>query len=1251
MFNRTQNNLRETCGIMYGKMENSLKLLRRIYFVEIIVLLIVGGTIAIFMGSYAAPNKSFVYQGRITGADYLPLDDGTYYMRIKLHTHLTNDTCAWSTGADTTGANCAVANATASIPVVLTRSVFSFPVGDASYHANMPNAASLDFKNNTYFLEVSFATAQDGTYETLAPRTKLGSSASAVTVLDALQSNTFNQVPGTNATLNGAHTATVATITVNSTTGYPSAGTLLIEGEALTYTATTATTFTGVTRGALGTTAASHATTTAVKTYLFSGAAGTAVATLASDHTNAVTTITVNSTAGYPSSGAIRIDSELITYTGTTAITLTGATRGARGTTAAAHSSGATVKLDISPAYIITSDGNAFINSNAATVNPHVAFQVSGTTNYALGVDRADSSKFKIGLTDVATTPLLTLDSRTTTSGVSAVLLTGLDSISPFITAAPTASYTTLTVTPPQVTFSAGSSAIAAQHAVIINQPTIIGGVGNTVTDSATLMIAGAPAHSASGTFTNMYGLKINSASAGSPTNSYGLAVAAQTGATNNYSAIFTGPTRTGTGTITTSGTTTVTGTSTLFTSELQVGDTLVASGQQRTVTAIASNTSLTTNTAFSPDLSTASFTYTNPSRGAQVGIGTTAPITQMHVAGNVPSSALTSIATGIGEGTSSIFVQGRYAYITNWNATTNTNRFQIVDISNLGVSVLGASDIIGSFATLSNRAHDVFVQGRYAYVAQWNSVDSVGTLQVIDVSNPKTPSSAGSATTFNSPFRLFVQGRYAYIINQNTVGNNRFEIFDISNPVTPVRVGSINTNDFPNDIYVQGRYAYITTDNPSLQIFDISNPASPVAPSGGAGGIVATTGDPARSIAVQGSYAYVTSGPGGLANTLQIFNISDPASPTNSGLGSASLDNGCRGITVQGRYAHITCFGSRTFRMFDVSNPASTPTSIVNLGSSVINDSPYPPFVAGRFAFVPLFPTGGASGGFQVFDIGGAYVQQMEVGGLEIASGDVRSNFTINNLLDVRGGVNVGLGGVYSAGPLTATGLNTASTASALDIRNSGGTNLLYAQNDGKIGIGVTAPSYDLSVSGSAARTIGMEAASAGNGATLTLRGSNGASTENTTGGSLVLASGQSTGTGTAKVVVQVPQSAAGSSSTLNALGGMFEFTNGHVAAVAMTVAPTSSGASCTNPPDAGSSDTSGKISLTGAAAACTLTFARSYTNTPTCVATYEDLDGGGSVTIRTSAISTTAATFTLSGTASSGDKISYFCIGLGAQ
>jgi hypothetical protein len=55
------------------------------------------------------------------------------------------------------------------------------------------------------------------------------------------------------------------------------------------------------------------------------------------------TTITVDSTAGFASRGRIAIDSEFIGYTGTTATSFTGAKRGMDGTTAAAHSSGATV--------------------------------------------------------------------------------------------------------------------------------------------------------------------------------------------------------------------------------------------------------------------------------------------------------------------------------------------------------------------------------------------------------------------------------------------------------------------------------------------------------------------------------------------------------------------------------------------------------------------------------------------------------------------------------------------------------------------------------------------------------------------------------------------------------------------------------------------------------------------------------------------------------------------------------------------
>jgi hypothetical protein len=67
--------------------------------------------------------------------------------------------------------------------------------------------------------------------------------------------------------------------------------------------------------------------------------------TLSSAIDASVTVIPLNSLVGFPTSGTILIGSEQITYTGqdTDAITLTGATRGANGTSAASHADDATV--------------------------------------------------------------------------------------------------------------------------------------------------------------------------------------------------------------------------------------------------------------------------------------------------------------------------------------------------------------------------------------------------------------------------------------------------------------------------------------------------------------------------------------------------------------------------------------------------------------------------------------------------------------------------------------------------------------------------------------------------------------------------------------------------------------------------------------------------------------------------------------------------------------------------------------------
>jgi len=60
-------------------------------------------------------------------------------------------------------------------------------------------------------------------------------------------------------TLSTSHTDSVTTITVVSTTGFDSAGTLYVGNEQITYTAIgSSTTFTGATRGANGTTASAH---------------------------------------------------------------------------------------------------------------------------------------------------------------------------------------------------------------------------------------------------------------------------------------------------------------------------------------------------------------------------------------------------------------------------------------------------------------------------------------------------------------------------------------------------------------------------------------------------------------------------------------------------------------------------------------------------------------------------------------------------------------------------------------------------------------------------------------------------------------------------------------------------------------------------------------------------------------------------------------------------------------------------------
>ena len=95
----------------------------------------------------------------------------------------------------------------------------------------------------------------------------LGSSGGRLYVLnynDYINSYITQEDEITTTNLDGALTDSATTITVNSTTGFDSTGTIFIGNEQITYTGTSSTTFTGATRGANNTTAAAHSDDTQV---------------------------------------------------------------------------------------------------------------------------------------------------------------------------------------------------------------------------------------------------------------------------------------------------------------------------------------------------------------------------------------------------------------------------------------------------------------------------------------------------------------------------------------------------------------------------------------------------------------------------------------------------------------------------------------------------------------------------------------------------------------------------------------------------------------------------------------------------------------------------------------------------------------------------------------------------------------------------------------------------------------------------
>lgn len=232
---------------------------------------------------------------------------------------------------------------------------------------------------------------------------------------------------------------------------------------------------------------------------------------------------------------------------------------------------------------------------------------------------------------------------------------------------------------------------------------------------------------------------------------------------------------------------------------------------------------------------------------------------------------------------------------------------------------------VMGSRAT-TDGALGVAVSGGYAFVA-----DGLSGLQVIDISEPTTPSLISSFDTPGYAEGVCVEGDYAYVAD----GPGGLQVIDISVPAAPAYAGSCPTEGFAYGVAVKGNYAYIGGGGGGLQVIDVTSPTAPQW--SGRYDVCSTT----WGVAVKEDYAYVAGGPGGL----QIVDLSNPLSPAL--IGVFETRSAALGVAVYGGFAYVAC-GSSGLQMVSIADPTSLmlvakcPSPDFAYGLSVLNNYVY---------------------------------------------------------------------------------------------------------------------------------------------------------------------------------------------------------------------------------------------------------------------------------------------------------------------
>ena len=343
---------------------------------------------------------------------------------------------------------------------------------------------------------------------------------------------------------------------------------------------------------------------------------------------------------------------------------------------------------------------------------------------------------------------------------------------------------------------------------------------------------------------------------------------------------------------------------------------------------------------------------------------------------------------------------QGNYTAVID----SGSDNLRILDTTDpLNIVVLGS--------VLVGNARGLDWAGRYACVVETNN-DNFHVIDLIDVSNPVIVSTLALTGAFLNPRGVRIRGSTVFVTN-NTAGPT-FIAVDITDPTQPAQIGSLDLLAGAKvEFDVVDNVAYVITANSTESIvsIDVSDPAN-----WSAADKLDTVaiGISVEALRANGGYLYVVDE---TSRKLFIYDRSDPTNLTLTGevLLTAAGTYSPRIVDVQFPFAYVVGVNSNVMVVVDVSDP-TTPVVISN--ETAIGNNPVSLAVTGRYAQI----TDNGADAFLMVDVGGADLQNINVGSIDASGLNVRGNIKAGGVLSGQS-LGVGFSGIYSDGAVVAEG------------------------------------------------------------------------------------------------------------------------------------------------------------------------------------------------------------------------------------